>query len=229
MSNLAANTEATGPVPPTRVTSLLDGSLLEETDIFIQPPLRPFDPKKPLRLSDIEALPRAGRGTLLALCYDLFVVHGGSIRFGPCIEGAVFELELGGPAKSFSLLDGYLTVPLSESGAHFHLCVGDTIGVGGRATPAELSRIRQCSRATFLRRLTPDLSAPTSWSLSLSNGNAEQMCTFFLPSPYLDERLKRLRTPRVENLRLWNSLRATYIEEAFPQPPPLAIPSQTHG
>ncbi len=195
----------------------------------IQPPLHAFEAKKPLRLSDIDLLTRAERGTLLALCYDLFVIHGESIRFGPCIEGAVFELELGGVVRAFSMLDGYLTVPLTESGAHFHLCIGETTGVGGRATPPELSRIRQCSRATFHRRLDPELDAPTSWSLSLSNGAGEQMCTFFLPSPYLDERLKPLRSPRPENLRLWNSLRATYLGETCPQPAPVKIPSRSHA
>jgi alpha-D-ribose 1-methylphosphonate 5-triphosphate synthase subunit PhnI len=61
------------PVPPTEVRSELDGSHLELTDIPIQPLTYPVAPNKVLRKQQLADVPRAQRGTLLGLCYDLFV------------------------------------------------------------------------------------------------------------------------------------------------------------
>lgn len=81
-------------------------------------------------------------GTLVSLARDLFVEQFDQIRFGPCIEGAVFELTLSKRPILFSVLDGYLTVGLPHGRDHFHLCLGETRGLGKRGTPAETARIR---------------------------------------------------------------------------------------
>jgi len=43
------------------------------------------------------------------------------------------------------------------------------------------------------------------------------MTTVFLPSPFLSEELKMLKEPRGERLRLWYSLRETFLGEPMPQ------------
>ena len=48
-------------------------------------------------------------------------------------------------------------------------------------------------------------------------GFGEQMTTVFLPSPFLSEELKVLKEPRWERLRLWYSLRETFLGEPIPQ------------
>jgi hypothetical protein len=195
----------------TEKQTLLDGSVLELTNIPIQPGAD-VPHNKPLRLPEIRQRTPEARGTLLSLAYDLFVVNWQKVRFGPCIEGAVFELELTSEPEDFAVLDGYLTVVLPPGPQHFHLCIGPTRGLHPHTTPPELSRVRQCSRAAFFRTLS-DGCTPGSWGLRLWNGAGEQMLSVFLPSPYLDDRLKPVRTPDWSRLGLWNDLRARYLGE----------------
>lgn len=156
-------------------------------------------------------------GTLYALCRDLFVGAWDQIMFGPCVQGAVFELKLD-RIPEISMLDGYLTVGIGPP-SHFHLCIEPHRGLGSRKTPPELARKRQCARASFLRRVDPE-RGPRSWQVELVNGDEEQMITFFLPSPFLTLELKPTRNPDWSRLELWNQLRRDYLGEAEPQPIP---------
>ncbi len=207
------------PVAPTQVNTELDGSIVELTDIPVQLPGPDVAHNRVLRKEQLADLPVERRGTLLSLCYDLFVGNWQRIVFGPCIQGAVFELQMSAEPTQFSYLDGYLTVYLEPRPAHMHLCIGPHQGLKNE-TPPELSRVRQCSRAAFTRTLGDD-GQPHSWSIQLWNGAGEQMITFFLPSPFLDmQREKHLREPDWSHLELWNSLRARYLDERVPQPLP---------
>jgi hypothetical protein len=55
------------------------------------------------------------------------------------------------------------------------------------------------------------------------NGNKVQMCSFFLPSPFLDDRQKPQK-PDWSRLKLWNELRRRYLNETVPQPIPATTP-----
>lgn len=158
-------------------------------------------------------------GTLYALCSRLFVEEWEHIVFGPCVQGAVFELKLTGPAEKISMLDGYLTVHVEPKPTHFHLCIARHRGLANNPTPPELSRQRRCGRAAFYRSVSASCS-PQSWGIRLWNGAGEQMLTFFLPSPYLTDDQKRRKAPDWSRLELWNSLRAEFLGETEPQPVP---------
>lgn len=213
------NSSSMQAIAPTEVVPQLDGGTLELTDIPIALPALETAHNRVLRKEQLADLPEARRGTLLSLCYELFVEHWNQIVFGPCIQGAVFELMLSGEPERISYLDGYLTLFMGDGPAHFHLCIGPHQGLK-LETPTELARTRQCSRAAFARTLGTN-GEPHSWSIQLWNGKGEQMGTFFLPSPYLDRaRDKRLREPDWSHLELWNSLRARYLGERVPQPLP---------
>ena len=207
-------------LPAPRLEPQPDGSVVEADDIpFVTgrfweeedtpPKLRRGDALRGLAIEEV--------GTRYALCRDLFEDHARDVMFGPCIEGAVFELKLSGPAQ-LSMLDGYLTVPL-EAPSHFHLCIGRHRGLGRNSPPPELARRRECSRASFRRLVHPE-RGPRSWQLELVNGAGEQMITFFLPSPYLSPAMKPLKVPDWGRLALWNALRARYLGEREPQPLP---------
>ncbi|HEX5659548.1 MAG TPA: hypothetical protein VFX59_20270 [Polyangiales bacterium] len=211
--------QALAPVAPTSTVKQSDGSFTEYTDIPIVPADLGVAHNKVLRLAQIAELPRERRGTMLSLVYDLFVDNWQQIVFGPCIQGAVFELQLGAKPEQLSYLDGYLTVHLEPGPAHMHLCIGPHQGLKNE-TPDELARIRPCKRATFVRSFS-ESCLPGSWQLQLFNGADEQMITFFLPSPWWDrEKEKRLKQPNWEHLNLWNDLRARYLGEQVPQPLP---------
>ncbi|MGH9894174.1 MAG: DUF7676 family protein, partial [bacterium] len=53
----------------------------------------------------------------------------------------------------------------------------------------------------------------------------EQMTTVFLPSPFLSDKLKVLKEPLWERLRLWYELRRTFLDE----PPPSDFRSAQDG
>lgn len=200
---------------PTERVNALDGTVVEYTDIPIRAGTMPWPFNKPLRLPAIRERTPEELGTLLSLSYELFVRNWNRVRFGPCIEGAVYELELTAPPEGFSMLDGYLTVEIAPGPAHFHLCLGATEGLHkDDKTPVELARKRRCSRAALFRILSEGGCTPGSWGVRLWNGDREQMITVFLPSPYLDDRLKRLREPDWSRLGLWNELRARYLGES---------------
>ncbi|HEY6876517.1 MAG TPA: hypothetical protein VI299_00810 [Polyangiales bacterium] len=208
------------PVSPTETVTQPDGTITEYTDIPILPADLGVAHNRVMRLPQIADLPPARRGTLLSLCYDLFVDNWQQIVFGPCIQGAVFELQLGARPEQLSYLDGYLTLVFAPSPAHMHLCIGAHQGLKNE-TPDELARIRPCKRATFVRSFSKSC-LPGSWSIELYNGAGQQMITFFLPSPWLDlSKEKRLREPNWEHLKLWNDLRARYLGETTPQPLPI--------
>jgi hypothetical protein len=207
------------PVGASEIKSEADGSVVEYTDIAIQPDQLEVAHNRVLRKEQLADMALEKRGTLLSLTYDLFVTHWSEVVFGSCIQGAVFELQMSGEPTQFSYLDGYLTVYLVPSPSHMHLCIGPHRGLKDE-TSSELARIRQCGRAAFTRTLGEN-GEPHSWSVVLWNGNGEQMVTFFLPSPFLDmAREKRLREPSWSHLSLWNTLRARYLGERVPQPLP---------
>jgi len=209
-----------GSIAPSKVTTELDGSTVETYEIPIQLPDLGVPENRVLRLEQLSDMTREQRGTLLSLCLDLFVESWNQVVFGPCIQGAVFELQMANKPTRFSYLDGYMTLFLADSSAHMHLCLGPHTGMKNE-TPSELARIRQCGRAAFTRTLG-DNGEPHSWGIVLWNGAGEQMLTFFLPSPFLDmEREKRLREPEYSHLTLWNTLRARYLGESVPQPLPM--------
>jgi len=129
----------------------------------------------------------ADEATLLRLFRMLFEDHATEITFGPCIQGAVFEIHADRPAE-VTLLDGYLTVDLGAW--HFHLCIGEHRGYPNNPCPS---------------------CVPASWGLRLWNGHDEQMITVFFPNPHLDDEEKRTRRPDWSRLRLWNEVRREFL------------------
>ena len=214
-------------IPPTEVVDDPSGGQTEYYDLPLSPPAWAFPNGKVLRLEAMEGRTSEELGVLLSVLKDLFVDHWDKIRFGPCIEGAVYELELREQPTQFSLLDGYLTVVFPPGPAHFHLCVGTHRGLGKNRTPEALAKVRQCARASLYRSVDRTTCTPGSWGLRLWNGAGEQMLTVFLPSPYLDDNLKRIN-PDWSRLSLWNSLRAKYLGETEPQPLPEHVASVDH-
>ena len=73
---------------------------------------------------------------MLALMTELFETHWSQIVFGPCIQGAVFEVRVTAPAKKITVLDGYLTVDFGDW--HFHLCIGEHRGTKSNPAPKAL-------------------------------------------------------------------------------------------
>ena len=147
--------------------------------------------------------------TMAVLVDILFKDHWAEITVGPCIEGAVFEIRFKEPPK-VSLLDGYLTVDLGHW--HFHLCIGAHQG----ACSEELARKRRVARLAFLETRGGQCGGGRSWALRLWNGFGEQMTTVFLPSAFLSDKLKALKEPQWERLRLWYKLRRTFLGEPMP-------------
>ncbi len=149
-------------------------------------------------------------GALASLCRDIFLENWDKIIFGPCIEGAVFEIMLTEPPK-MALWDGYLTVTLPPGPAHFHLCIGNTKGLGKNKTPIKLARQRQCGKAAFFRTVRAKGCVPESYGIRFWNGDGDQMITIFLPNPYLNDKQKVLKSPDWNRLKLWKELRERYI------------------
>jgi hypothetical protein len=147
---------------------------------------------------------------LLPLMQDLFEMHWSKIVFGPCIQGAVYEIRATQPPKKLSMLDGYLTVDFGEW--HFHLCIGEHRGTKANPTPEPLARVRRVSKAAFFRSVG-NSCAGGSWGLRLWNGAGEQMLTVFFPNPYLSDRFKPQK-PNWSRLSLWNELRVKYLPGA---------------
>ncbi|HWF61617.1 MAG TPA: hypothetical protein VN666_15085 [Nitrospira sp.] len=146
-------------------------------------------------------------GKLLALLTELFETHWSHIVFGPCIQGAVFEVRVPTAAKKISMLDGYLTVDFGDW--HFHLCIGQHQGTKANPAPKALAQMRRASKAVFFRSLGR-VCAGGSWGFRMWNGVDEQMLTVFFPNPYLDERFKPQK-PDWTKLKLWNDMRMKYL------------------
>lgn len=147
---------------------------------------------------------------LLALMRDLFERHWSQIVFGPCIQGAVFEIRVTAPAKKITMLDGYLTVDFGDW--HFHLCIGEHRGTKASPTPKALAQVRRVSKAVFFRS-TSKTCGGGSWGFRMWNGADEQMLTIFFPSPFLNERFKPQK-PDWTKLQLWNGMRQKYLSGA---------------
>ena len=99
------------------------------------------------RISEIFEFP-SDEASLLRLFKLLFEEHATEITFGPCIQGAVFEIHADQPGE-VTMLDGYLTVDFGKW--HFHLCIGEHRGTTAAPCPPELARHRQAKRATMFR------------------------------------------------------------------------------
>lgn len=145
--------------------------------------------------------------TLLRLFKLLFEEHTKEIVFGPCIQGAVFEIHSDGPAV-LTMMDGYLTADFGPW--HFHLCIGPHRGTAGSPNPDELARHRQVKRAALFRSRGKSC-VPASWGLRLWNGKDEQMITVFFPNPYLDETMQRNKEPDWSRLHLWDLVRQEFL------------------
>jgi hypothetical protein len=158
------------------------------------------------RLTDLLDLPH-DEATLLRLFRLLFEEHLGEIYFGPCIEGAVFEIQAEGPA-TLSMLDGYLTVDVGTW--HFHLCIGEHRGLKANPCPPELARHRRVKRAALFRTVGRSC-VPASWGLRLWNGRDEQMITVFFPNPFLDAEGHRPNRPDPSRLALWDRVRREFL------------------
>lgn len=169
-------------------------------------------PAKRINLKTYRETGEGELGNLVSLCRDLFCNYWKEIVFGPCIQGAVFELNLREKPKTITYLDGYLTVVFPPGPAHFHLCVGPHKGLGHESrVPRALSKKRQCARAAFFKRLNPGGCVPESYGIRLWNGSGEQMITFFLPGPYLSDKQRILKKPDWSRLDLWHQLRERYL------------------
>jgi hypothetical protein len=151
----------------------------------------------------------ADEPVLMALIKHVFEAYWESIHFGTLIQGAAWEVKAPGAPRKIGLLDGYVTV---DFGAwHFHLCIGETTGVGASPTPPALARHRRCGRAELYRGLNPKTGAPNLWGFRMFNGADEQQMTVFLPSPFLGDDGKPLRPPRWERLACWDDLRQRFL------------------
>ncbi len=141
---------------------------------------------------------------LFVLLRDLFEQHWQEIIFGPCVQGAVFEIRAAGAPRKVSLFDGYLTVDFGPW--HFHICIGENRGAPRDPTPADLARHRRTARAELYRGLGRD-GVPRNWGLRLYNGGGEQQMTVFLPNPLLTPEQTVARPPDFSRLALWDALR----------------------
>ncbi len=162
-------------------------------------------------LGRVEIFPLAtDEPALFQLIRHVFETYWRSIVFGTLIQGAAWEVRAPGPPGKIGLLDGYVTV---DFGAwHFHLCIGETKGVGAAPTPPALARHRRCARAELYRGLNPKTGAPNTWGFRMFNGAGEQQITVFLPSPFLGDDGKPLKPPRWERLAAWDDLRKRWLD-----------------
>jgi nitrile hydratase accessory protein len=145
--------------------------------------------------------------TLLALLHELFDHWWADVRFGPLIQGAVYEISLAHAPEGITVLDGYATVDLGNW--HFHLCIGEHRGLPGDPVSPELARVRRCARAELYRVIHDD--APVSWGLRLYNGADEQQLTVLLPNPFLDEDQRVRDVPDWQALACWDRLRERFL------------------
>ena len=143
---------------------------------------------------------------LVELLTDVFENWWSHIRFGPVINGAVYEL-LPPHRPQLSMLDGYLTIGFEQW--HVHLCVGEHRGSPGasgrrRARPAPALRARRV--ATPVRG-----GRAATWMFRMFNGEGAQQLTVLLPNPFLDDDQRPLDRPDWSRLELWDALRRRYL------------------
>jgi hypothetical protein len=145
--------------------------------------------------------------TLLRLFKLLFEHHAHEIVFGPCIQGAVFEIHADRPAE-LTMLDGYLTVDMGAW--HFHLCIGEHRGMAANRCSPDLAFHRRVKRAALFRTVGRSC-VPASWGLRLWNGHDEQMITVFFPNPFLTHEDRPQRPPDWTRLTLWNTVKRDFL------------------
>jgi len=138
---------------------------------------------------------------LVSFFKELFLSHWKEITFGPCLDGAVYEIRLTDPPKAVEYKDGYLTVDTGPW--HFHLCVGRTSYFS-----EELAKKRQATRAAFFESRNRTC-VPMSFGFRLWNGTGDQMISVFFPNPYLSEDMKPGK-PDWKRLELWRSMKANF-------------------
>jgi Nitrile hydratase beta subunit, N-terminal len=156
---------------------------------------------------DLEVFPIvATEETLLALLTDVFEHYWEHVRFGPLIEGAVYELRA--PQRpELSMLDGYLTIGFD--GWHVHLCIGEHRGTPANPVDPALARRRRCAHAELQRSWAA--GAPNSWMVRLFNGDGDQQLTVLLPHPFLDDEQRIVVEPDWARLELWDHLRERFL------------------
>jgi hypothetical protein len=137
----------------------------------------------------------------------LFVHNWNKIVVGPCMEGAVFEIEFQAPPK-VTYSDGYLTVDLGKW--HFHLCAGPTKS----SSSEEIRQKRPIAKAALFE--SRGVGHGRSWGLRFWNGYGEQMTTVFLPSATLSDEKKFLKEPDWNRLSLYYQLRRDLLGEPVP-------------
>lgn len=156
---------------------------------------------------DLEVFPiPLGDDTLPQILTRLFEDHWQEIRFGPLIQGAVFELAASEQPR-LSMLDGYLTIDLG--GPHIHLCIGEHVGSPGHPVDPKLAYRRRCAQAELQRQWID--GAPRTWMFRMFNGDGDQMITVLLPNPFLSADQQLLETPDWSHLDLWDRLRADFL------------------
>ncbi len=156
---------------------------------------------------DLEVFPLAVSEPLLVeLLTDVFENWWPHIRFGPVINGAVYEL-LPPHRPRLSMFDGYLTIGFEQW--HVHLCVGEHRGSPSHPVDAALAQRRRCAHAELQRQFVE--GAPRTWMLRMFNGEGAQQLTVLLPNPFLDGHQHPLDAPDWSRLELWDALRHRYL------------------
>ena len=217
------------PIPPTVVDQDVNGAQVEYTDIVLANGIFWGSPPKICKGDALLHLNLEEAGTATRLCLDLLIDYWNEVAFGPCVEGAVFELKQKRRPVRISMLDGYLTIFFGNTGEpHFHLCTDVHRGLGNQAVHSEVAHRRQCARIAFYREFGPKQCSPGSWGIRMWNGNDMQMCSFFLPNPFLDDQQKSQK-PDWSRLDLWNELRRRYLKETVSQPTPAATAAPYHN
>lgn len=139
---------------------------------------------------------------------DLFENHYEGLTFGPIIQGAAYELRVPGPARSVTMMDGYMTVHWGKGG-HFHLCLGANYGSKTNPNPPELIAQRRPGRAELYRSLDKE-GYPNSWGFRMFNGAGEQQITVFFPNPFLTDDDQLAKDTDFSRLELWDYVLKRY-------------------
>ena len=155
---------------------------------------------------EVFALP-ARPEVLLELLTTIFEDHWQHVRFGPLIQGAVYELAATAKPR-LSMLDGYLTIDLG--GPHVHLCIGEQKGLPGHPVDPALAKRRRCAQIELQRQWIE--GAPRTWMMRMFNGDGDQMLTILLPNPFLSDDQRLLAEPDWSRLSLWDQLRGHYLD-----------------
>ncbi|MEM1139246.1 MAG: hypothetical protein AAGH45_05115 [Pseudomonadota bacterium] len=145
---------------------------------------------------------------LEAFLRDLFETHYHELTFGPIVPGAAYELRVPGPARSVTMMDGYLTVHWG-TGGHFHLCIGTNYGSKSNPNPPEVIAQRRPGRAELYRSLDKE-GHPNSWGFRMFNGAGEQQITIFFPNPFITSDDQLADEADFSRLAVWDHVLATY-------------------